>query len=138
MIKVAKIILLDKYERLVLQLRDNKPDIVYPNFWAEIGGQIEKDESPIEALNREIKEEISCRVYNISFLSKFYVAEHDCELYMFKGKINDRINNITLYEGQRLGLFELKDLDKIKIVPKLKEYILNNKGKIFRKLSSKR
>ena len=69
MFKVAVIALM-KENKILLQLRDNKLDINYPGFWSLIGGQIEKNETPLSGLEREIKEEITAPVYNIDFVSE--------------------------------------------------------------------
>jgi len=53
---VAAIILVDgKY---LLQKRDDRPDIWYPNHWGLFGGAVEAGEDPIEALARELHEEL--------------------------------------------------------------------------------
>jgi 8-oxo-dGTP pyrophosphatase MutT (NUDIX family) len=53
---VAAIILVEgKY---LLQRRDDRPDIWYPNHWGLFGGAVEPDENPIEALARELHEEL--------------------------------------------------------------------------------
>jgi 8-oxo-dGTP pyrophosphatase MutT (NUDIX family) len=53
---VAAIILVD--DRYLLQLRDPKPDIFYPDHWGLFGGGIEPGESETEALLRELDEEL--------------------------------------------------------------------------------
>jgi 8-oxo-dGTP pyrophosphatase MutT (NUDIX family) len=53
---VAAIILVEgKY---LLQKRDPKPDIWYPGFWGLFGGGVEPDEAPLDALARELHEEL--------------------------------------------------------------------------------
>jgi len=44
--------------RYLLQLRDNVPGIWYPNHWGLFGGGVEPGEDEIEALRRELREEI--------------------------------------------------------------------------------
>ena len=56
MIKSVKGIIVVKNNYL-LQLRDNKKNIYYPNFWGVFGGRVEKSEKYRKALEREIKEE---------------------------------------------------------------------------------
>jgi len=51
-------ILLTEDGRYVMQLRDDKPDIWYPNHWGCFGGAVEAGESPEQALERELSEEI--------------------------------------------------------------------------------
>jgi len=46
----------------LLQLRDNKQTIPYPNKWGTFGGQVEEMESPEDALIREVREELD---YNL-------------------------------------------------------------------------
>lgn len=56
----AAIILVDgKY---LLQKRDPKPDIWYPDFWGLFGGSVEPNEAPLEALARELYEELELTI----------------------------------------------------------------------------
>lgn len=54
---VAAIIENDK-KQFLLQLRDNKEGIFFPNHWGLFGGAIEDGESKKFALKRELKEEL--------------------------------------------------------------------------------
>jgi 8-oxo-dGTP pyrophosphatase MutT (NUDIX family) len=53
----AQVFLLTKDGRLVLQLRDNKPDIHFPGRIAAFGGGADRDETPEECALRELAEE---------------------------------------------------------------------------------
>lgn len=48
--------------RVLLQLRDDKPEIPYPNTWCIPGGLREDDESALECAVRELDEEMGLRV----------------------------------------------------------------------------
>ena len=64
---VKAIILVNK--NYLLQLRDKKKNISFPNHWGLFGGRIGKGEKNIIALKREIKEEtnLNVRVYRKVF-----------------------------------------------------------------------
>jgi len=66
----AGVFLLTKDRRLVLQLRDNKPDIHYPGMITAFGGGAEPGETPEECALREIAEEtgIRARAENLQWL----------------------------------------------------------------------
>jgi len=48
--------------RYVMQLRDAKPEIFYPDHWGCFGGAVEPDETPVDAVVRELAEELAVRV----------------------------------------------------------------------------
>jgi 8-oxo-dGTP diphosphatase len=63
----AAVFLLTKDRRLILQLRDNKPDIHYPGMITAFGGGAEPGETPAECALRELAEEtgIHARAENL-------------------------------------------------------------------------
>jgi len=128
---VSKILLLNPEKKLLMALRDDKPEIPYPKHWGNVGGEIEQGESPLEALKREIKEEISCDIYDIKILGEAFDPEEDCKVIFFKGKVFERLENIKLYEGQKLDFFTFEEIKNLLIAPFVKKFILNNKNKIF-------
>jgi 8-oxo-dGTP pyrophosphatase MutT (NUDIX family) len=63
----AAVFMLTKDGRLVLQLRDDKPDIHHPNMITAFGGGAEPGETPVECAIRELAEEtgISARAEDL-------------------------------------------------------------------------
>jgi 8-oxo-dGTP diphosphatase len=57
--EIAAAILFDSFGRLLLQLRDNIPNILYPGKIALFGGHREGDESFLNCVVREVHEELS-------------------------------------------------------------------------------
>ena len=51
-------IILDEEQRVLLQLRDDRDDIFFPNHWGCFGGAIEPGETAQDSLIRELEEEI--------------------------------------------------------------------------------
>lgn len=54
---VAALIVLED-GRYVMQLRDAKPNIFYPDHWGCFGGAVDPGEQPLDALRRELREEL--------------------------------------------------------------------------------
>ena len=48
-------LILDKEGRYLLQLRDDVPEIWFPDHWGLFGGAIDRDETREDALYREMK-----------------------------------------------------------------------------------
>lgn len=89
--------------RYVLQLRDAKPEIFYPDHWGCFGGAIEPGEAPAAALAREIQEELGLAVAEAQF-DRFTAFTHDFG-FAGLGKIVRVYFHVFLQglEGVRLG-----------------------------------
>jgi 8-oxo-dGTP pyrophosphatase MutT (NUDIX family) len=55
----------------LLQLRDSKPEIWYPGRWGLFGGAIELGEDPLDALKRELHEELELEIETAEFFGRF-------------------------------------------------------------------
>jgi len=98
----AALIILDD-GRYLMQLRDDKPGIFYPNHWGLFGGAIEEKEDAEIALRRELQEEIA---YNVDEMT--YFTRMDFGFEMLGGKSSKRLfyevrMPATALRGLRLG-----------------------------------
>jgi 8-oxo-dGTP pyrophosphatase MutT (NUDIX family) len=66
---VAAIIVLDD-GRFLMQLRDDKPAIFYPDHWGLFGGAVEDGEEPEEALRRELQEELGLVAGSLRYFTR--------------------------------------------------------------------
>ena len=125
--EIAAIILENDKGELFLALRDNKPGIPFPNHWDLIGGHIEKGETPEEALVREVKEELDIDLMEYTFYKKYECLEGDAYpniKYIYSGKINIPIDEITLLEGERSQYFSREEILKLRFANIIKTIIL--------------
>ncbi|VVB78107.1 Nucleoside triphosphatase NudI [uncultured archaeon] len=115
-------IILKKGEKFLLQLRDDKKEIAYPNHWSIFGGSIEPGETPMQAIIREVKEELGINIEkkDIRIFSKTNLD--GIEFNIFKADLKYELNELTLGEGQAMELFSKEEILKLKnLVPKLRE-----------------
>ena len=102
--KGCSIIFINDQKEILLFLRDDNPNIPYPNMWDVPGGHVEMGETPEHCIVREIKEEMDL---NLDGFHLFSVMEFDDRVeYTFWKKANLDIDAIQLREGQRLKWFE--------------------------------
>lgn len=87
--KVSLAVFKDK--KLLVVRSDDQSEVFY-----SLGGTIEEDESEIDCLAREVKEEISCEVdrSSLEFLAEFEDVAH--------GRENTLVN-IKMYKGNLIG-----------------------------------
>ena len=57
-------------DRFLMQLRDDKPGIFYPDHWGLFGGAVEPGETPEEALRREIREELGFDLTEATYVTR--------------------------------------------------------------------
>jgi 8-oxo-dGTP diphosphatase len=126
---VSVFILYTSTGQILLQHRT--PDAFrLPNYWAFFGGGIEQGESPTEALEREILEELSYQVQTPHFLIAQKVRDEEDEntKYVFVEQYEDQ--PLQLNEGQAMGWFSLDETHGLKmiqhdraIVERMREYL---------------
>jgi 8-oxo-dGTP diphosphatase len=116
MVQISQIILQNLEGKYLVYLRDDNPEIPFPNHWDLIGGHVEKRETPIEALKREMMEEIeqtTSDLRSFSFWKKYVCTEGDVTpnvKYIFRGVINKPLEEIPLNEGQYLRFVTQEEL----------------------------
>lgn len=110
----TNIIFLNEQNKILLQLRDDKPNIPFPNMWAIPGGHINKDETPLECILREIKEELGIEPRSVALfmdLERSYGREHT-----YWTRANFRIEDIVLSEGQGVQWFSYDEIKDIQLI----------------------
>ena len=94
------LILENRGGKILLQLRDNKPGLPYPDCWGTFGGQIEEGETPEEAIRREIKEELNYELSDPEYFGNFPFDGYD--IYMFRKRdANITMRHLAVREGQK-------------------------------------
>lgn len=126
--EIAAIILENDKGEFLLALRDDKSWIPFPNHWDLIGGHVEEGETPEEALVREVKEELDIDIKEYTFYKKYECLTGDAyenTKYIFTGKINIPIEEVTLLEGQRPQYFSKEEIPNVKFANIIKSIVLD-------------
>ncbi len=99
-------------DRLVVMLRDDRPDIPYPNMWDFPGGGREGDETPEQTAIRETYEEIGLMLEPQTLVGKSeYFTPRGNRLFFFAAHLSaDKGRGVQLgEEGQRLELMGVEE-----------------------------
>lgn len=123
--RVALAIFYTNDKRILLQNRESMSR--FGEKWGFFGGGIEKGETPEEALKREIKEELSYELHDYKFAGKAFaevIPNHYVEAYIFLSPLNDKLKHFEQKEGDGMGLFTIKEAEKLKLMPGIDKEIL--------------
>lgn len=113
-------VLVNSRGQILLQQREDKPELLFPGHWSTFGGAVEPDETPDEAVQRELLEEIELS----PALTLWQTFEHKyvyrgrptvVEQFMYYGAVALEADQIALNEGKALGFFSRSDLDTLPI-----------------------
>ena len=103
-------ILVTPDRRFLMQQRDPLPHIWYPGAWGLFGGSMESGESELEALHREIKEELDYAIRQATLFTRFhfdfgFAAAGGCDRTFFEVKIDAaEVATMRLGEGRAMQL----------------------------------
>ncbi|MBN1928712.1 MAG: NUDIX hydrolase [Chlorobiaceae bacterium] len=104
----TSIIFKNHRNQILLFLRDDKPEIPYPNLWDLPGGHVEADETPEACIVREMLEEIET---DVSACRRHSVYGFDDRIeYLFFMEFEAEADEIPLHEGQCLRWFAEADI----------------------------
>tara|TARA_Y100000816_G_C25810465_1_gene424254 strand:+ start:159 stop:587 length:429 start_codon:yes stop_codon:yes gene_type:complete len=107
--------------KYLLQKRDNKKNIFFPNFWGVFGGTVDPKETKEKAVIRELREEISLemhlkkKIFSSYFNSEIFKKKRDRTYYLCSFKSKNF--NIVLNEGQKYKFFKIEEVKKLNIIP---------------------
>ena len=99
-----------KDRKYLLQLRDNNPSILCPNTWAFFGGDVKNGEGFVEAMKRELTEELSWFPEKLFYLAKSKDNKFNCinTYYMVNCEVPEHA--LVLGEGQAMEWFTIDDV----------------------------
>ena len=123
----AGVILVDREGRVLLQLRDDDPKIMFPGHWGITGGAGIPGETPEQIARREVEEETGLALGRIEPFRAYYTSDPppgakgraaskrvDYELYLFHAPCETPAGEMVCGEGRELRFFaphELPGLD---------------------------
>ena len=122
---VVEAILVTKDNKVLLQKKTVDYPICPGGYWTFFGGEVEKSEHPIIALNRELKEEIDFKPKNFNqFAIKDYeIAGRVGKRFIYTVLFDGDLKDISLTEGAGFAFFEESELEDLKLVPLIKDTI---------------
>lgn len=114
--------------KYVLQLRDDKPCIAAPGQWSLFGGRIASKETPLEAMKRELFEELTVRPKKLNFL---WYKDYYCDIFrniirtwFFISELDNVWGSHQLKEGKAVDIFSFQDLKGL-VIPSVMRQALN-------------
>lgn len=105
------VLLVDMLGRIAMQLRDNKPGLPAANQWGLFGGLMDKDETPLDAAQREIYEELGITLdpQRLVLMRKHYIVEQNLTTWVFHYPVDGELDYAVLREGQEWDFLSRDD-----------------------------
>ncbi len=120
MIKKIVICIILKNKKLMLQLRDNNKNIVFPNKWGFFGGGIKIGETPLYSVKREMNEELNLKNFkSLRFINNYFDSKTNSLFYIYilrlkeKFKLKEGVDYNFFFEYEYLSRKKSQKLKKI-------------------------
>lgn len=114
---VASIMLVNRRGHVLLQQRDDRPDLAYAGRWTLFGGQVEDGESPEQCIQREMREELELDVTSEYWTTVECPARTTAETivynHLYVGQMTRPIEELTLYEGAAMAYFDREHASRV-------------------------
>jgi len=119
----SSIVLENSQGKFLFQLRDNKKSIPYRNQWSFFGGGIEKGETPLKTIVREIKEELNLKLDKNKIKLLFKRDSKSKKNFVFYYNLGKK-SSFKLGEGQKYEFFTRRQiLLKRNVVPAVRLFM---------------
>ncbi len=121
----AGVILIDRQARVLMQLRDDDPAIMFPGHWGLTGGAANAGETPEQTAAREIEEETGIALERFEPFRAYYftasggpkksASRAEFELYMFHAPCQTPLDEMTCGEGRELRFFSPDEIAPLNV-----------------------
>jgi tryptophan synthase alpha chain len=102
---------------VLLQQRDDRPDLAYAGRWTLFGGQVEEGETPEDCIRREIKEELDLDLSVEYWTTVECLARTTAQTIVFNhlyvAQMARPIEDLTLYEGAAMAYFDREHASRV-------------------------
>ena len=123
-VNAAVAIIVVDHTMILMQHRDTRQGLLYPGYWGFFGGGINAGEQPIDALKRELYEEIRLTIdaadyltavdSDFSFCGKGWSRRHYYVVHISGAELA----RLELHEGDEMKTFSIPDiLNEEKVMP---------------------
>jgi 8-oxo-dGTP pyrophosphatase MutT (NUDIX family) len=131
--KLSVLLLPINSKRKILLQHRSKDAPTYPDQWGFFGGSIENNETPVDAIRREIKEELGLSLENLYFITSILDDEDKIERYIFKSFLDIDVGVLKSQqrEGDDLAFFPFEELKELPMMTDSRLKILEKLGKLF-------
>ena len=107
--------------RVLLQQRDDRPDLRYPGYWTLFGGQVEEDESPDQAVVRELIEELGLDEQPLTPFEQYICPARSTPgvvtttNHVYTGRLSRPFESLVLCEGQAMALMSREQAGQVEL-----------------------